>query len=200
MPSTTETSVSICALIVSFYVLYRDHKNRQFDMLFKVMVSIRTLNRNIIDKIAEIENALPQDQKGYKIQALAWTEEIKNEIETLAYLACRKQVNAEDVYNLDGDFIKKTVKEFNMEQAEYPYSSKLLENWADEKTKAEKRVLFCAITLFLSLALWMSWGLGYITAQLKSVFVVIILQAAVLLSAGWLWQRRKIRWVADIHK
>ena len=42
--------------------------------------------------------------------------------------------------DLDGDFIKDTIKDFKMSQDKYPYSFKLLEEWATKSKKKEPKL------------------------------------------------------------
>lgn len=111
---------------------------------------------------------------------------MENEIETLAYLVCKGQVNAKDVYNLDGDFIKDTVERFEMAQEKYPYSIKLLKKWGEEKRKRYKLIWWVSIPL--SIMVWESWVVGYDMAlRLKSIHLAVILQTVVLLIAGGMY-------------
>lgn len=89
--------------------------------------------------MAEARNVAEGEKLGYQKQAKAWIEEMKNEIETLAYFTCRRQINGEDVYNLDGDFIRETAEKFEMKEDKYPYTIKLLKKWA-EQNKSDKKV------------------------------------------------------------
>ena len=154
-------------------------------MYHSSMQSIRGLNRSIIEKITEIERTPEEEKPAYKKQAKAWKEEMENEIETLAYLACKGQINAKDVYNLDGDFIKDTIKRFEMVQGKYPYSIELLKKWGKEEEKRKRYELIWWVSIPLSIMVWESWGLGYNMAlRLKSIYVAVILQTVVLLIAG----------------
>lgn|GEM_PF-6475400 len=126
-----ELFIALVALVVSIYSIFRDRKNKQFEMLHQSVASIKGLNRTIAGTISD----LTQQKKTF-------LTELKNEYEFLAFLVNHKQIESRDVFGLEGEFLAKLVKDAKLTRDDYPEIFKLLARWKREKKKgAIKRIL-----------------------------------------------------------
>ncbi len=117
-----ELIIALTAIVLSIYSIFRDRKNKQFEMLHQSVSSIKELNRTIAETISDIGQ-----------QKKAFLTELKNEYEFLAFLVNHKQIESKDVFDLEGEFMMKLVKEVKLSKNDYPEIYKLLDRWVGEK-------------------------------------------------------------------
>lgn len=116
-----ELLIALIALGLSIYSIFRDRKNKQFEMLHQSVSSVKELNRTIAGTISD----LAQQKK-------AFLTELKNEYEFLAFLVNHKQIESKDVFGLEGKFMAKLVKDAKLTRDDYPEIFKLLDKWTKD--------------------------------------------------------------------
>jgi hypothetical protein len=116
--------IASIAIILSIYSLFRDRKNKQFEMLHQSASSVKELNRTIAGTISDVD----QRKK-------VFLTELKNEFEFLAFFVNRKQIESKDVFSLEGKFIRKLVKDTKLARDDYPEIFTLLDRWRRERKR-----------------------------------------------------------------
>ncbi|MGK7392733.1 MAG: hypothetical protein ACNS60_20430 [Candidatus Cyclobacteriaceae bacterium M2_1C_046] len=99
--------IAISSLLISFYLIHRDRKQKQYDVLYQFRNRIIDLHRQqekesptVDERVFNAENPESDEAQNAKLASFSRSSEIDRELEFVSYLTIKRRINREVFYHI----------------------------------------------------------------------------------------------------